>query len=81
VVTVLLKTTEATLKLHVVSAGSPLQSVGDSGIVPAYPFIALNVKVVVALLPGLGTVIEGGFAVTVNTGAAVTTSAVDPLEL
>ena len=64
----LLKTTEATLKLHVVFAGSPLHSVGGSGIVPVYPFIALNVNVVVPLLPGLGTVIEGGFAVTVKIG-------------
>ena len=64
----LLKATDATLKLHVVFAGSPAQSVGDSGIVPVYPFIALKVNVVVPLLPGLGTVIKFGFAVTVNTG-------------
>jgi hypothetical protein len=65
---VLLKATELTLKLHVVSAGIPAQSAGDSGIVPVYPFIALNVNIVVPLPPGLGTVIEVGFAVTVNIG-------------
>ena len=80
-VVVLLSATEDALKLQVVSDGIPAHSAGESGIVPLKPFMPVNVSVVDPVPPGalIDTVVD--WQATVNVGAAVTTSAVMPVEV
>ena len=78
---VLLSATEAALKLQVVSDGMAEHNDAESGMVPLKPFIPINVSVVEPVPPGLLIDTVVGLAETVNVGAAVTTSAVMPVEV
>jgi hypothetical protein len=79
--TVLLRTTEDALQLHVVSLGMPEQTDAESGIVPVKPLIVLNVTVAEPLPPGLLITTDGWVAVTMNLAGAVTTSAVEAVDV
>jgi hypothetical protein len=79
--TLLLRTTEDALQLHVVSEGMPEQRPGESGIVPVYPAAAAKVRVAWPCPPGLLIVTVAWSGVVVKVGAPVTTSAVEAVEV
>ena len=81
VTVVALRETEGTLQLHVVSAGMPEQTDGESGIVPLKALILVNVTITEPLPPGLLITTEVVLASASNVGAAVTTSAVEAWEV
>jgi hypothetical protein len=79
--TVLLRATEDALQLHVVSEGMPEQRPDESGIVPLKPFTFENAMIAEPLPPGLLITTEVLLALVVKVGAAVTTSAVEAVEV
>jgi hypothetical protein len=78
-----LKVTFAGLKLQVLSGGKPMHNSGESGKVPAKPFWAEKVNVVVADWPGAPMVMVAVAGVTANAPptSIKVAAELDPLKL
>lgn len=81
VVVVALRDTEGTLQLQVVSLGRPEQTAGESGIVPVNVPKFENVTMTEPLPPGLLITTEVVLGIAINVGWAVTTSAVEAVDV
>lgn len=75
VVVVALRITELAPKLQALSDGKPEHMGGERLIVPANPFVPVNVSTVEPEPPGLAIVIVAGFAEAVKVGGPFTVSA------